>query len=428
MPSVVAARRAALRVKAYNGGLAIASLKTGIFMALVWPPLLLSTSTHVSVLSHTWTISHALLFAFFVMCGLVVNLWTLQMPGYGRVAVVDGLYLGMLGIFGGAATMLAVLLCGALKAWRERNLFEYLHPVASFGVGGMVFHVLAPHSHLLAFAVATVVVGWVQAMHPICLKLLHHGIMFHPFMVPLRRVWLYVFVLGPLGLLLYVSAQVAPIALLLLLLPFAMMHRSLRDYTMVLNEARATIEEMAQAVEKREPYTAQHSERVARYAERIARQMRLPEDRVEAIISAGKLHDVGKIGVADKVLAKGDALTEDEFEEVKRHTDIGSKVASHLSLLRGGSDIARFVRHHHEWYDGSGYPDQLSGHDIPLGARILAVAEAWDTMTTTRAWRSAMPPPRALARLWERSGSQFDPQVVNAFQEVLRHQEEEGKR
>ncbi len=171
------------------------------------------------------------------------------------------------------------------------------------------------------------------------------------------------------------------------------------------------------AVDTKDRYTKRHSEDVARYALFIADQVGLEGETRRALGVAGLLHDVGKIGIPDTILRKPAALTADEYAIVKQHVALGDLIVRdvpNLSLVRGG------VRHHHERWDGTGYLDGLAGEDIPLVARILAVADAFSAMTTTRPYRKALGIEEAIRRLEDAAGSQLDPAFVVAFVNGLR--------
>jgi putative nucleotidyltransferase with HDIG domain len=161
--------------------------------------------------------------------------------------------------------------------------------------------------------------------------------------------------------------------------------------------------------------TARHSQTVGRYAEEIARELGLPSDRVERLRAAGVLHDIGKLGVADAVLQKPGALTDDEWADMRRHPELGARILDHANLR----DISGWVLAHHERIDGRGYPHGLAGEQIPLEARILAVADAYEAMTADRPYRTALGHDAARDQLRECSGTQFDPRVVDAFLRVL---------
>jgi putative nucleotidyltransferase with HDIG domain len=173
---------------------------------------------------------------------------------------------------------------------------------------------------------------------------------------------------------------------------------------------------IAHAIDLKDVYTGRHARDVADIAVRIARAMRLSEKDVRNIRVAGLLHDIGKIGISGGIIRKPGALTADEKSVMNRHPVIGAEIMQPVELL---TEPARLVRHHHEHYDGSGYPDGLKGDSIPLGARIVFVADAFDAITTDRPYRRGRSQEEAFDILKEHAGKQFDPNVVAAFASVL---------
>jgi putative nucleotidyltransferase with HDIG domain len=179
-----------------------------------------------------------------------------------------------------------------------------------------------------------------------------------------------------------------------------------------------TIRALAEAVDAKDSYTRGHSERVAVYASRIARQLSMNKEMIERIYFAGLLHDVGKIGIPDAIITKPDRLNREEYEEIKKHPEIGAKILEPVEFL---ANIVPCVRHHHEWYDGSskGYPDQLAADEIPMASRVILVADTVEAMTSDRPYRKALPIDTVVEELHKYSGSQFDPTAVRAFLALL---------
>lgn len=177
----------------------------------------------------------------------------------------------------------------------------------------------------------------------------------------------------------------------------------------------STLYAFVTALEVRDLYTRKHSTRVAKYAYMIAREMGCSEEELDVINFAGSLHDIGKIGIRDDILLKPGRLTEEEYEKIKEHPVIGADIISKLGLWDREMEI---IRHHHERYDGKGYPDGLKGEQIPKLARIMAVADCYDAMASDRAYRRKMNPRDVLATLSKNSGTQFDPEAVDAFLRV----------
>jgi HD-GYP domain-containing protein (c-di-GMP phosphodiesterase class II) len=186
----------------------------------------------------------------------------------------------------------------------------------------------------------------------------------------------------------------------------------------VLLRDRATeaMESLAAAVDARDTYTAGHSRRVQEIAVAVGNELDLDGPELESLSFAALFHDVGKLAVPDSLLLKSGPLDEKEWRIVRRHAEEGERIIGHLGFL---SDAAPAIRHHHEHFDGSGYPDGLVGQAIPLGARILHVADAFDSMVTTRVYRSALSLEDALAELHRASGTQFCPACVTALERVV---------
>lgn len=174
----------------------------------------------------------------------------------------------------------------------------------------------------------------------------------------------------------------------------------------------SAITALAYALEAKDEYTSGHSLRVADISVAIAKEMGLPQESVDKIKLAALVHDIGKIGVREVVLNKPAGLTDEEFDHIRKHPEIGEHI---LAPIAEDKEILKIVRNHHGWYDGTGYPDQIKGDQILLGARILAVADAYEAMTSERPYRKAMSDEVACIEIERGKGTQFDPEVVDAF-------------
>jgi len=175
------------------------------------------------------------------------------------------------------------------------------------------------------------------------------------------------------------------------------------------------VESLSAAIDAKDAYTEGHSRRVAHLGHQIALNMGLPTEEAERVRISGLLHDVGKIGVPEAVLCKPGRLTDEEFDHIKKHPEIGHHI---LKDLTGLEDVLPGVLHHHERYDGKGYPHGIAGEDIPMMARILACADTFDAMSSNRSYRAGMPREKVLAELENCRGSQFDSAVVTAFMKI----------
>ena len=177
-----------------------------------------------------------------------------------------------------------------------------------------------------------------------------------------------------------------------------------------------TMRALASVIDAREPHGRGHSVRVAMYARNLAEEIGLSPERAEVLEQAARLHDIGKINIQDNILGKKGSLTEKEWEMMKYHADWGGEILKMLPFLKSA---ATYIRHHHERYDGGGYPAKLQGKDVPLEARILCLADAYDAMLSPRPYRKRLTPEEAEEELLKHSGTQFDPVLVKAFLRAL---------
>jgi len=180
----------------------------------------------------------------------------------------------------------------------------------------------------------------------------------------------------------------------------------------ILDVYKSTIKALAAAIDAKDHYTRGHSQRVMEYALMGGAALSLPREQLEVLEYAAILHDIGKIGIADCILSKPGYLTEEEWAVMRQHPEIGSEILKDIPFL---DNVRELILHHHEWFDGSGYPSGKKQDDIPVGARVLAIADAFDTMTTDRAYRAAIQADGAIQELNRCAGSQFCPKAVQAF-------------
>lgn len=228
----------------------------------------------------------------------------------------------------------------------------------------------------------------------------------------------YFFSLAPISIgasLLY--SERYPYVILIMVPPLIMADQALRRYYSLNQETQETLQVLATTIDQRDSYTSQHSQRVAEYARKIAEKMGLSSDDVVEVEMAGQVHDLGKVGVEDRILRKASRLNDEEYEQIKRHPEVAYNMLKNLKPYARG---AEYVLYHHEHIDGRGYPTGVSGDSIPQGARIIAVADSYDAMTSDRPYRKALPADVAVKELRRCSGTQFDPQVVDAFIQILK--------
>ncbi len=216
----------------------------------------------------------------------------------------------------------------------------------------------------------------------------------------------------PIGVFIAMLWTREPLSVVLASVPLLLARHSYKMVNDLEYQTREALQALARVLDERDEQTSAHSELVSKYSGMIAAEMGLSMSEVDVIARAAWLHDIGKVGMRNDILYKPGALTTEERELAKRHAAIGGELLKKFPLFEKG---AIYVRHHHEWWNGKGYPDGLAGDAIPLGARILAVADAYQAMTDDRPYRKPLGENAALLELRRGVGIQFDPRVVEAF-------------
>jgi HD-GYP domain-containing protein (c-di-GMP phosphodiesterase class II) len=229
------------------------------------------------------------------------------------------------------------------------------------------------------------------------------------------------YVMGPPAALV---AQINPGALCIMVIPVALIHISFKNNSLLRFQTKEAVEALADTIDMRDPYTFEHSQRVARYARELAVSLGLSEDVVDTIEAAARVHDLGKIGVDTSILTKPEPLSRSEWEVMRKHPQIGASIVARFPFFRSGQEL---ILHHHERYDGQGYPMGVGNSSIPIGAKIIAVADAFDAMTSDRPYRRALPLPVVLQELEKHKGTQWDPRVTDVLTRLIR-QELDGQR
>jgi HD-GYP domain-containing protein (c-di-GMP phosphodiesterase class II) len=243
--------------------------------------------------------------------------------------------------------------------------------------------------------------------------------------MPLSRIWSLsvsniltgLVALVPLGWLMSeIAVKVGLWAAAMFLVPLYLARFAFSKYAETRELFFGTVQALSQAIDAKDGFTRGHADRVSRIAGAISREVGLPERQIEQIELAGLLHDIGKIGVEDRILMKPQRLEHDEQELMRRHPIYGASILEPSAALR---PLVPIVLHHHENFDGTGYPEGLKGEDIPLGSRIIIVADAYEAMTSDRIYRKSIGHDRAMEQLNKYKGTQFDPKVVRALEQVV---------
>ncbi|SHJ02980.1 HDIG domain-containing protein [Dethiosulfatibacter aminovorans DSM 17477] len=211
-------------------------------------------------------------------------------------------------------------------------------------------------------------------------------------------------------------------AVVMFFIPLMLSRYSFKLYVDMRANYYDTVKALINTIEAKDPYTSGHAARVGKYAVAIAKEMKLKPSQIDTIKNAALLHDIGKIGVNDNVLNKKERLTDEEFDIIKSHPSVGYDIIKDIGFLHNVMDI---VKHHHERWDGTGYPDGLSGEDLPLETTILTVADSFDAMVTDRPYRKALSVETALGEIVRCAGTQFNPGIVAVSIKVLQRYEKD---
>ncbi|MGW3098527.1 HD-GYP domain-containing protein [Streptomyces sp. NPDC001102] len=314
------------------------------------------------------------------------------------------------------------------RPYALRRIWRAAHLMIGVRAAGSVHGALGGRDAVAGshFPYALVPAGAAVLAFCLALAALDGGILALGERVPARRAWRGLFVrsLAPVavhglaGLMMAVlwRSPYGPVAALLVLLPMCVSWWVFAQYHRERAAHQATIRALVQAVDIKDGYTRGHSERVGQASMMIARELGLDDERVEVLRFAGILHDVGKLGVPTRLLRKDGPLTPEERRVIELHPEYGHEMVRGIGFL---GEARAAVLHHHERLDGSGYPYGLVGTQIPESARVVAVADAFDAMTSTRSYRRARPVPAALEELRRCAGAQFDPRMVTALVRAL---------
>jgi hypothetical protein len=362
----------------------------------------------------------------------VVDIYRVRLPYKAENSVSMAIGFGMVLLFGpGLACWAAAIVCYLTdlylkKPW-YKALFNSANAVLSFGLAGLAYQSLRDGSvfflgsarNISALLLAMVICLMVNTVTvSIIIALLSHQSPWRVWSANYKGVLLQLLTLAPLGSLIAMTYPLTPygLGLALLLLPLGAVYYSLRSYEQLRDQTRYTIEALAEAVDRRDPYTSQHSQRVTEYVKKIAERLNLSPGEIEPLVWAARIHDLGKIDVPEGILLKPSHLDNDEWRIMWKHPVVGADIVAQISFYPTAREI---ICHHHEWFDGSGYPNGIGGDRIPLGARILAVADAFQAMTSDRPYRPALSYQEAIAELEAGKGTQFDPVIVDTFLTIL---------
>jgi len=376
---------------------AIAIFALGIFLADVFPIILPYQQKAEVTVSGAFKIGAAMLL------GWPITAWITMLGTFAAEIKVERLwYRAVFNISQMTLTFAAVATCYHLVSDGTPSPVHSVQNVVAFILMGLTYYLMNTVLVSLVIALTSQVSVW------------------HIWRVNFRDISWHNLTVVPIGGILALLWDSSPLAIILLVLPLAVVRESFRVSADLQRQTQEALIGLADIIDLRDPSTYRHSQRVSDFSRQIAQRMRLREDRVDLIAFSARLHDLGKIGMSNILLYKPGAFSPEERKEFRRHPAIGASMVSGFHLFSEGCDL--ILRHHEAW-DGSGYPDGLQGQTIPVGSQIIAVADAFEAMTADRVYRSAMSVPEAVAVLISRRGSQFSPHIVDTFVDILREQD-----
>lgn len=380
----------------------------------------------LSLISNIW-----LIFAFFLAISIFAEFIPVDLPMAGSITIGFPIDFVLILVYGPALAMLISAISAIISEVLEKKtswykiIFNASQYALSVGIAGIAYQYVGGvvgfqnfFKYILAAALCALVYCFINLILVTLVIFLDRG-------GRIATIWRINFkdilssylAEAPIGFLMaIVYVEVGIFGILLFFLPLLLARRSFELYTKMRKVYLDTIRALAAAIDAKDPYTKGHSERVAETSVALAQVLNLPGREIENIEYTALLHDIGKIGIADNILGKNSSLTDKEFDKIKEHTVMGAKIIEPVDFLKNSFEA---IYHHHEKYNGAGYPDGLKEKDIPLSARIIAVADAYDAMGSDRPYRKKLNKDKILKELKDQSGKQFDPEIVKALISIL---------
>jgi diguanylate cyclase (GGDEF)-like protein/putative nucleotidyltransferase with HDIG domain len=400
------------------------SHKLGVFIAVLW---LVASAVFLRSLpvdpDATWVD-----LLIFVGLAAVSERWYVATSKESGMSLSFTVHFAAAVLFGPAFAMV-VAVCGLLvadglirRAPHVRTAFNVAQMAISVGLCGLLYQALAADGPLDfvadagALALAALVYLVVNDSLVAAVLSVRGRSFFQEWRLSFKDILLPYVSMAPLGALVAYTYQATPWSLLLFPPLILVIYNGFKLFVSLQRETDNALVALADSIDRRDTYTYRHSIRVAEFVELMARKMKLPPREIDLVVAAARVHDLGKISTDNRVLLKPSSLTPEERELIRRHAVDGADLAGKFSMFHQGR---LYIRHHHERWDGTGYPDGLAGAVIPLGARLIAVADAFEAMTSDRPYRKALPTETAIQELRHCAGTQFDPDVVQALAEAI---------
>ncbi|AUS95718.1 hypothetical protein CDQ84_01485 [Clostridium thermosuccinogenes] len=303
-----------------------------------------------------------------------------------------------------------------------KTLFNAALGILSAGISGMVY--TAVGGEIAKFSVIPVIISLItyiflnSTIIVGLMSLLNHQSFINMWTGSIKGTLPSSLAVGTIGIIIALACiSYGHVAVLLFFGPLLLARYSFKQYVNMRDIYMETIHALNKTMEAKDSYTSGHAARVEEYAVKLAKALKIPHQKVENIKTAAILHDIGKIGIDDSILRKPLPLTQAEYEEIQRHPVIGAEIIKDVAFLK---DVADIIRHHHERYDGKGYPDGLKGSEISYEASILAIADVFDAMTSKRPYREPLSKEAALEEIRLNAGTQFNPELACKFIEIMK--------
>ena len=414
------------------------ALRARIFIALLSLGSLASLGYAASIVQRT-SVNELVLFSLLIVLAILAEIYATWIPAYRmEMSSSIAVHLAALFILGPAlgtflvftSTFLSELFLRAdesKKGWNTLLIpifFNVSQFTVAIGLAGLVI-TLTGHQKLLLLADPDYVLAVISSSAYLFLNLVFvMGIIaltekknFTFLLVRrIREFFIQIMALVVLAILITVLYSISFWHVFLILIPLVLVHVSFRSHMRLQTETRKTFERISRILDERDHYTAVHSSDVAELAVSIGQEMGLPQGVIEKIDIAARVHDIGKIAIPDSILLKPGPLDEEEWKVMKKHPEISAELIEGLEIYR---PVANAVRHEHEHWDGSGYPDGLKGEEIPFIARIITAADVYNALTTRRPYRDALSAEEASTKLREMKGSTLDPIIADALLRVI---------
>ena len=368
---------------------------------------------------------------FFSVIAILAEYLAVYLPAGGQITVTFPICFVIILVYGPAMAMLVEILSVIWEIFKRReNWYKTLFNAAQYslssGLAGVVYILSGGLvgaqniiNYLLPATLCAFTYCFVNLFLVTCVISLDSGMdIIKVYRVNIKDIIPSYLAEAPMGFIMaIIYVQIGILGILLFFFPLLLARQSFELYTRMRKIYLDTIRTLAATIDAKDPYTHGHSERVSQLAVQLAKKLEFAETELEYLEYAAILHDIGKIGIEDRILGKKDRLTDEEYDKIKEHPVIGANIISSIRFLQKCSQT---VLHHHERYDGGGYPHGLKGEEIPRTARLLAVVDAYDAMNSDRPYRKKLSEDDILEELERESGKQFDPAMARIFISLIK--------